>query len=103
MKALVEAGDLATVGQGKATRYRRRDASEVVLDDRQRAAMELARRDGRITRQAFASEASIPLRSAGRVLADLVTAGHLVPDGRKGNGSGYVLSDPNRVPLARSV
>jgi anaerobic nitric oxide reductase transcription regulator len=99
LKALVEAGDLATVGQGKATRYRRRDPSEVVLDDRQRAAMELARREGRISRQGFATEASIPLRSAGRVLADLVAVGLLAPDGRKGNGSGYVLSDPDRVPL----
>ena len=47
---------------------------------------------GRLTRAAFAADAGVPLRTAGRVLAALVETGVLVPDGRKGNSGGYVAA-----------
>jgi DNA-binding IclR family transcriptional regulator len=65
---------------------------EACADPRHRAALDLLARDGRLTRAAFAADAGVPLRTAGRVLAALVEAGVLVPDGRKGNSGGYVAA-----------
>lgn len=91
LRALVEAGDLATSGQGKATRYQVAvRVPEASADPRHRAALDLLAREGRLTRAAFAADAGVPLRTAGRVLAALVETGVLVPDGRKGNSGGYV-------------
>ncbi len=90
LRALVDAGDLVVAGRGKATRYRRPTDEDVPLDGRVRAALVIARRDGRVTRQALADEAGLATRTAGRVLADLVRDGRLAPDGRRGNGAGYV-------------
>lgn len=93
LRALVEAGDLATSGQGRATRYQVAvRAPEPCADPRQRAALDILARNGRLTRAAFATDAGVPLRTAGRVLAALVEAGVLVPDGRKGNSGGYVAA-----------
>ncbi len=93
LRALVDAGDLATSGQGKATRYQVAVREpEACADPRQRAALELVAREGRLTRAGFADAAGLPLRTAGRVLAALVEAGLLAPDGRKGNGGGYVAA-----------
>lgn len=93
LRALVEAGDLAISGQGKATRYQVAvRVPEACADPRHRAALDLLAREGRLTRAAFAADAGVPLRTAGRVLAALVETGVLVPDGRKGNGGGYVAA-----------
>ena len=52
--------------------------------------MALVERDGRVTRQGLAEAAGLSARTAGRVLAELVAKGVLVPDGRKGKAGGYV-------------
>ena len=76
------------MGEGKATRYRRRGPEED-LDARARAALAIAERDGRVTRRGLAAEAGLAVRTAGRVLSDLVAITKLVPDGRSGNSAGY--------------
>ena len=92
LKSLVSSGDIETQGTGKATRYV--DVPEQSdLDHRQRLALSAARRDGRVTRKALASEAGVALRTAGRVLAGLVELGLLQHDGRRGNAGGYMLID----------
>ena len=89
-KALVEAGDLVARGTGKATRYHRPTAAEACLDPRERTALALLEREGRVTRQGLAEATGVSTRTAGRVLAGMVASGMLVPDGRKGNAGGYV-------------
>ena len=89
--ALVDAGDVRVVGVGKATRYLRPAAAPVCADPRQAAALAIVAREGRVTRSRLADEADLPERTAGRVLADLVEAGVLRSDGRRGNAGGYVL------------
>jgi transcriptional regulator with PAS, ATPase and Fis domain len=90
LKALVEAGDLVAVGQGKATRYHLPTAGEVRQDPREAKALALVDAHGRVTRAQLAEVAGVSTRTAGRVLSGLVGAGVLRPDGRKGNAAGYV-------------
>jgi hypothetical protein len=67
LRALVEAGDRATSGQGKATRYQVAvRVPEASADSRHHAALDLRARDGRLTRAGFAADAGVPLRSAWR-------------------------------------
>jgi transcriptional regulator with GAF, ATPase, and Fis domain len=89
--ALVDAGDVRVVGVGKATRYLRPAAAPVCADPRQAAALAIVTREGRVTRSRLAAEAGLPERTAGRVLAEMVEAGVLRADGRRGNAAGYVL------------
>ena len=79
---------------GKATRYLRAvpDLTVACADPRQATALTIAAREGRVTRARLAADAGLPERTAGRVLAELVEAGLLRPDGRRGNGGGYVRS-----------
>ncbi|MBN2191184.1 MAG: sigma 54-interacting transcriptional regulator [Polyangiaceae bacterium] len=90
LRALVDAGDLVAHGAGKATRYHRPSEAEACQDPRERTAMGILDREGRVSRQALAEVAGISARTAGRVLAGMVAAGLLVPDGRRGNAAGYV-------------
>ncbi|TVQ88953.1 MAG: AAA family ATPase [Deltaproteobacteria bacterium] len=91
LRCLVEAGDLATTGEGKATRYRVPVVGSEDADDaREAAALAVVERDGRVTRQVLAEAAGVSTRTAGRVLADLVARGVLEHDGRRGNSAGYV-------------
>jgi len=91
VKGLVEAGDLVAVGNGRGTRYRRPSTvAAVCLDDRERVALAVVEREGRVTRKLLAVEAGLAVRTAGRVLAGMVEAGVLVPDGRGGKSAGYV-------------
>lgn len=95
LRCLVEAGDLATTGEGKATRYRLPVVGEIRMEDtREAAVLALVERDGRVTRQGLAEAAGLSVRTAGRVLAELVAKGVLVPDGRRGNARGYVYACP---------
>ncbi len=90
LRAMVEAGDLVARGVGKATRYHLPTAEEACHDPRERAALALVDARGRVTRAELAEATGMSTRTAGRVLAGLVTAGVLRPDGRKGNAGGYV-------------
>jgi hypothetical protein len=92
LRCLVVAGDLATTGEGKATRYALPRVDDRPANDaREAAALALLARDGRITRQGLADAAELSTRTAGRVLAELVARGAIVPDGRKGKAGGYVV------------
>ncbi len=67
LRALVEAGDRATSGQGKATRYQVAvRVPEASAYSRHRAALDLLARDGGLTRAGFAADAGVPLRTARR-------------------------------------
>ncbi len=90
LRGMVGAGDLATTGEGKATRYVVPAAAAPGGDERESAVIALVERDGRVTRQGLAEAEGLSARTAGRVLADLVAKGVLVPDGRKGKAGGYV-------------
>jgi hypothetical protein len=73
------------------------DGAEVVVECPPRHSAKEAQgaviaRDGRVTRLALAEAASISLRTAGRVLADMVDDGLLVADGRRGRSGGYVVA-----------
>ena len=59
-------------------------------DPRAAAALHLLHTGGRLTRQALVESAGLAPRTAGRLLADLVERGLIVPDGRKGKAGGYV-------------
>jgi len=92
LRCLVVAGDLATTGEGKATRYALPRVDDRPANDaREAAALALLAREGRITRQGLADAAELSTRTAGRVLAELVAKGAIVPDGRKGKAGGYVV------------
>jgi transcriptional regulator with GAF, ATPase, and Fis domain len=95
VRQLVGAGELVAVGRGRATRYRRPGPAGEPLDQRAHSALAIAQRDGRVTRATLAYEQRLSLRTAGRVLAQLVEGGRLVSDGRQGSAAGYVL--PERV------
>jgi transcriptional regulator with GAF, ATPase, and Fis domain len=91
LRDLLDAGKLVSVGRGRATQYRLPAPDERPLHARERAALAIVRRDGRITRITLASETGLAPRTAGRVLAQMVEDGLLVPDGRQGSAAGYVL------------
>jgi transcriptional regulator with PAS, ATPase and Fis domain len=93
LSALVDAGDVRVVGLGKATRYLRPAAAPVCADPRQAAALAIVAREGRVTRARLAQHAGLPERTAGRVLAELVDAGVLRADGRRGNAGGYAIME----------
>jgi len=64
-----------------------------LLGPRERTALAIAASEGRVTRQALVDTADVSPRTAARVLADLVAAGRLVPDGRRGKHAGYALPE----------
>jgi DNA-binding NtrC family response regulator len=88
---LVASGDVEVVGEGRTTRYRLPEVAAPV-DDRAAIALDIVRREGRVTRQALVEAARVPDRTASRVLGELVAAGALLPDGRKGRAGGYVAA-----------
>ena len=93
LHALVEEGALRVYGVGRATRYALPVAKPVDAaadDPRAAAALHLLHTGGRLTRQALVESAGLAPRTAGRLLADLVERGLIVPDGRKGKAGGYV-------------
>ncbi len=91
LAGLVDAGELARTGRGKATRYCiPPEAKGPALDPREAVVMELLERDGRVTRRSLVEAGELPARTAGRVLAGMVERGLLVPDGRQGRSKGYV-------------
>lgn len=92
IRTLVEAGEIVAAGRGKATRYRRPSAT----DPRERAALDIAARDGRVTRTTLARHLALPTRTAGRVLERLVAHERLVADGRRGKAAGYIIAEPDR-------
>ncbi len=87
LQRLVAEGRLVRLGQGRATRYAVGDG----LDERERVALELAAREGRVTRRALAQASGLSARTAGRVLHGLVEAGRLKQDAGQGRSSGYRL------------
>ena len=95
LAALVQSGALVRTGCGCRTRYVRCDRasdSTPTLTARQSRILEHARINGRITRGESAKLTGASIRSASRDIACLVECGRLVPDGRQGNTSGYVLA-----------
>ena len=95
LQRLQDAGRLAITGTGRGARYvvaaPAAEAPDDGFDARERAALEIARREGRVTRRTLADAAGMPPRSAGRVLARLVEVGVLAQDEGRGSAAGYVL------------
>jgi hypothetical protein len=89
LAGLVASGDVEVVGEGRTTRYRLPEIASLG-DDRAAIALDIVRREGRVTRQALVEAARVPDRTASRVLGELVAAGALLPDGRKGRAGGDV-------------
>jgi len=97
LSALVVAGLVCTEGTGKGRRYRvasPRDAAEVAPVE---AVLELARGEGRVTRQRIVRALMVSERIAGRMLADLVARQRLAQVGR-GRGAAYVVAAPEPAP-----
>ncbi len=88
LSAMVQAGDVVVEGAGKATRYRL-PMAEDVTDPRERVAMRIIERDGRVTRSCLSREAAISVRTAARVLGELVRRRLVVSDGLGGRFGGY--------------
>lgn len=92
LKGLCEAGDLESSGKGRSTRYRVPGGHEQAgLEEREQVALRLAQLEGQVTRKRLAGEAGLAIRTAGRVLAGLVSAGFLQQQGQ-GRGVRYVLA-----------
>ena len=95
LQRLQDAGRLAITGLGRGARYvvpaPVADAPADGFDARKRAALAIARRDGRVTRRTLADGSGLPVRTAGRVLAGLVEAGVLAADEGRGSAAGYVV------------
>ena len=95
LQRLQDAGRLALTGAGRGARYvvaaPVADAPADGLDARERAALAITRRDGRVTRRTLAEGTRLPVRTAGRVLAGLVEAGVLAADEGRGSAAGYVV------------
>jgi transcriptional regulator with GAF, ATPase, and Fis domain len=93
---LSEQGRVCCHGQGRGRRYAAaasdgRGAVRMKPSSRRQAALELARAEGRVTRQLLVEAAGVSERTAGRILAEMVAAGALIAQGR-GRGAGYRLS-----------
>ena len=94
--AMVAAGALRRIGDGRHTRYAR--AIEEKGDElaaRHKLIMRHAQEAGRITRHECADTTGASIRTASRDLSQLVELGYLVADGRGGNAVGYVLARRN--------
>ncbi len=91
-------------GGSSGTRYRLAASlapTGAAGDDRRwTLALEIARRDGRVTRTTLATEAGVSERTATRILAAMVEAGVLVEDGGKGRGAGYAPAPITGVACA---
>ena len=61
------------------------------MNERERVALSIAQRDGRVTRRALVQAAGLSARTTGRVLSRLVEAGALAQDEGRGSAVGYVL------------
>ena len=89
---LVGQGRIVREGRGAATTYRlagQHGANGV--DPRWERALDIARREGRVTRTALAAAAGVSERTATRVLGAMVDARVLVDGGGRGRASGYVI------------
>ncbi len=94
---LSEQGRVRCHGQGRGRRYaaaehRGGEVGSAKPSPRWQAALELARAEGRVTRQWLVEASGVSERTAGRILAEMVAAGALVAQGR-GRSAGYRLSD----------
>lgn len=87
MGVLVERGVVEATGLTKGRRYRLAavESASEAMDPRWEQVLALARREGRVTRQAAVELLGVPERTAGRVLADLAGAGALVASGKGRN------------------
>jgi len=96
LSRLVEQGDIARSGRGRATKYRVAQPASVGVepgwDSRWLVARDVALADGRVTRSRLAKELKVSERTATRVLAAMVNAGVFVPDGNRGKARGYLLA-----------
>jgi transcriptional regulator with GAF, ATPase, and Fis domain len=94
---LLAEGRVVREGGSSGTRYRLAGGTHgaSIPDARWALALEIARRDGRVTRTALAAAAGGSERTATRVLAAMVEAGVLVEDGGKGRGAGYLAAGVN--------
>ncbi|MCA9494843.1 MAG: winged helix-turn-helix transcriptional regulator, partial [Myxococcales bacterium] len=92
---LVQEGRVGTVHRGSATRYHLVGVTHPVgLDERWSIALQIATREGRVTRGRLAEHLGVSERTASRVLKAMVDEGLVFPDGRGGRHAGYFGSMP---------
>ena len=93
LNAMVAAGVLQRLGDGRRTRYARAGTKEgAQLTARQKLIMSHVEDSGRVTRLECAETTGSSIRTASRDLSQLVELERLVPDYRTGNTAGYVLA-----------
>ena len=95
LSELVERGMILRVGRGPATRYRAMvpvSDAPPGWDSRWSVAMDIVRREGRVTRSQLAVGLTVSERTATRVLTAMVDAGVLVHDGKRGKARGYLTA-----------
>ncbi len=93
LDGLIEQGDVQPVGEGRARRYVRRRAVTGHPCAAEANALRLLEERGVVTRRDFAAASGAALRTANRQLDELVRAGVLRPNGRRGRAAGYVAAD----------
>ena len=92
LAAIVAAGVLKRLGEGRRTRYARASSEEAAqLTARQTLILRHVEDSGRVTRLDCAEMTGSSIRTASRDISQLVELGRLVPDGQTGKAGGYVL------------
>jgi|GEM_PF-4857724 len=95
LRPLIDQARVVREGVGSGTRYRLAEREAAVdLDPRWAVALQLARRDGRVTRGALSVALEVSERTATRVLRGMVDADLIEGDGGRGRCAGYVIVRP---------
>ena len=89
---LVEQAEVLAPGEGAARRYVRRAATGRPCGA-EASALRLLDEHGVVRRRDFVAATGAALRTANRQLDELVRAGVLQPNGRRGRAAGYVAAD----------
>ena len=89
---LVERGDVAALGEGRARRYLRGPAP-VQPGAAKASALLLIEEHGVVHRRDYMAITGVPQRTANHQIADLVRQGVLRPNGRRGRAAGYIAAD----------
>lgn len=102
LRPLLAEGRVVREGSAAATRYRLVDTADAwVADPRWATAVDLARRDGRVTRGSLAPALGVSERTATRLLTAIVESGLLTREGGRGRGAACRLPGATRRETPR--
>ena len=93
LEGLIEQAEVQPLGEGRARRYVRRRTVTGHPCAAEANALRLLEERGVVTRRDFVAASGAALRTANRQLDELVRAGVLRPNGRRGRAAGYVAAD----------